>query len=207
MTALLMALTLLAAYFAGFTLLRTRFQFHFEWKTIAPVLYIFALTALISASQFAEPKILSSLQRDREALTNGQIWRLVTPLFVQDGGGAGTIYNLATLLLLGIPASLLFGWQRWLLLYFGTGVTAEIVAYALIHQGFAGNSIANFGVAALISLASVRARRVLPATFGVGALVCGLLLLVVGNLHGAAFLIGSLISLAVFRRNDTEFAG
>lgn len=139
--------------------------------------------------QFAFPGILTTLERNRGQLLDGQVWRLVSPLFVQDGGVAGTIFNLITLVLLGGLAVILLGWRHWLFLYFGTGIASEVVAYTLIQQGEAGNSIANFGVAAGLVVVAMRPPQMPCAAAGGIGLLAGLTLLAVGNLHGAAFTI------------------
>ena len=86
------------------------------------VTLVFAVTATISVLQFRLPELLSLMRPDGTALTRGEWWRLVTPLFVQDGGWAGTLFNLGTLLALGAVAAETLGWRRWLLLYFGAGI-------------------------------------------------------------------------------------
>ena len=163
-------------------------------KVTPAVALVFAVTATLSVLQFRFPEILSLMRRDGTALTQGEWWRLVTPLVVQDGGWAGTFFNLGTLLALGAMASETLGCRRWLLLYFGAGIGGEIVAYAWIHLGFAGNSIANMGVVAGLALLALRTPRWLANVPGAVAFACGLSLLAAGDLHGAAFAIGAVIA-------------
>ncbi len=72
----------------------------------APVtLALAALVAIPSLLQLVFPAPLTALQRDRDLiLHNGQVWRLVTALVVQDGGLIGLIFNLPPLVLLGALA-------------------------------------------------------------------------------------------------------
>lgn len=193
MTSILLVTTFYAAFLAGVLIARGRSGAD-NYRPPAALLAVVAITAGPSVLQFPFPVILDTLRRDQDRLLGGQWWRLVTPLVVQDGGAIGTVSNLTLLVLLGGVATLLLGWRRWLLLYVGTGIASEIVAYAWLRQGFAGNSIANVGVAAGLVVLALRARRASVATLAVVALVSGLLLLAAGNLHGAAFVIGLTIA-------------
>src|SRR5262249_742780 len=58
------------------------------------------LVVLGFTAQCAFPPVLATLQRS-PAIEHGEIWRLVTTLFVQDGGVTGFVFNLAFLLALG----------------------------------------------------------------------------------------------------------
>jgi membrane associated rhomboid family serine protease len=64
------------------------------------------------------------LQRTPQGL-HGDWWRTLTSLFVQDGGVAGTVSNLAFLLVMGVlTEQVLAAWQ-WLVCYFGPGWSAS----------------------------------------------------------------------------------
>ena len=62
---------------------------------------VFAVTAANSVLGLVVPAVLDALERTPDGL-HGQWWRLVTALFVQDGGVLGTVSNLAFLALLGL---------------------------------------------------------------------------------------------------------
>jgi rhomboid protease GluP len=194
MTSLLLSLLITFAFASAVLLLRVRGEQPVSWRTLWPVLAVFVVTAAFSGAQFVWPGVLTALQRDPDKLLDGQVWRLVTPLVVRDGGATGTITNLTTLLLLGIPAALLLGPRRWLILYLGTGIASEVVAYTLLQQGFAGNSIADVGLAAGLAVAALSSRRLPITLVGSATLSVGLGLLIAGDLHGAAFWIGVVIA-------------
>jgi membrane associated rhomboid family serine protease len=106
---------------------------------------VFAVTAAVSAAQFADHAILTGLERTPAGLS-GDWWRSFTALFVQDGGLPGTLFNLAFLLVIGSVAEQVFSRRRWLLLYFIPGLAGEFVAYSWQPTG-AGNSVAVCGLA------------------------------------------------------------
>jgi membrane associated rhomboid family serine protease len=190
MSSILLAVTLAAAFYAGLFLLRRRGDVRPTLQALWPAGVVFGVTALLGIAQLIFPSVLTALERNGDKLRDGQIWRIFTPLFVQDGGGAGLVFNLAAMALLSVPFVLLFGNRRWFLLYFGTGLAAEIIAYTLINQGSAGNSVANFGVAAGLAFIALLSTDPKAKSAGVVASIAGLALLGMGNLHGAAFLVG-----------------
>jgi membrane associated rhomboid family serine protease len=112
---------------------------------------VFAVTATTSILQFAVPGMLEALQRTPQGL-HGDWWRTFTALLVQDGGVAGTVSNLAFLLVIGSVAEQILVPWRWLVCYLGTGLAAELVGYAWQPTG-AGNSIAICGLAGALTVA------------------------------------------------------
>jgi membrane associated rhomboid family serine protease len=132
------------------------------------------------------------LERDADRIAAGQFWRLVTTLVQQDGGVAGTVFNLGSLLVLGSVAEVLVGPRRTIATFFTVGALAQLPALAWQPIG-AGNSVANFGLAGLISVVVVRARPA-PAVMApaILALGTGAVLLASRDVHGAAFVLGAL---------------
>lgn len=160
-------------------------------------LAIAVVTLAISVVGNLSPAILDLLGRDRPLLLAGEWWRLVTPLYVQDGGWPGTIFNVTSLVAIGLCAESLHRSSTFLGTYFAAGLVSELFAYTLLRdQTFAGNSVANMGVAGLC-LVTVGAARVLPARLiGLVGLLAGVVLVVAANLHGVGFAVGALIGLA-----------
>ncbi|MEV0713549.1 rhomboid family intramembrane serine protease [Asanoa sp. NPDC050611] len=114
-------------------------------------LAVFVVTAVPSLLQFAFPAVLTSLQRTA-AIRDGEVWRLVTSLLVQDGGWFGAISNLFFLLLVGSLAELVLRRWLWALCYLGCGLAAEGIAVAWQPTG-GGNSIAICGLAGALTIA------------------------------------------------------
>jgi hypothetical protein len=47
---------------------------------------IISITAVVTSLQFLFPEIITALDRNKDALLSGEVWRLITPLFVQPMG-------------------------------------------------------------------------------------------------------------------------
>jgi membrane associated rhomboid family serine protease len=159
---------------------------HFPQTTFLLVVAI----AIPSVLQFFFPAILSTFQRDYERFLNGDWWRLVTPLFVQDGGVPGTIFNLISLALVGSVAERIWNGRTMLFIFFIGGIIGEIVGFAWQPIG-AGNSIGNFSLAASIAIATLTRPSPNPAQLlAVVALGANGILLWLQDIHGAAALMG-----------------
>jgi membrane associated rhomboid family serine protease len=76
---------------------------------------------------------------------------------VQDGGLFGLIFNVGTLLVLGVLAERRLGRWRWLVLYLGGAAAGQAMGYLAGTVG-AGNSIANLGLAGGLIAAFTRHR-------------------------------------------------
>lgn len=103
------------------------------------------ITTVFMVLQFIYPDVLNTLRREPEALSNGQWWRMATPLFVQADGWLQFAGNLFGLMVFGIHVEYIFGRVRFLILYFVTGLTGEVFGYMWEPHG-AGNSIAVLGL-------------------------------------------------------------
>lgn len=162
-----------------------------------------AITAMFAA-QTAWPALLPGLART-PALLHGELWRAVTALFVQDGGGTGAIFNLTILIIIGAIAELRLGPTRWLTIYLGGGVATEFLAMAWQPQG-AGNSIACFALAGALASNLGPGRRIvvrrLAATI---ALAAGLGLLALRNIHGIGLCAGAALG-TILRWRDLDRA-
>ncbi|TQL96143.1 membrane associated rhomboid family serine protease [Actinoallomurus bryophytorum] len=135
---------------------------------------VFAVTGLSNALQFLVPGMLARLERAPAGL-HGDWWRTGTALFVQDGGVAGTLSNLAFLVVAGAVAEQVTSRPRWLLGYFGTALAGEFTGYAWQPYG-GGNSIAICGLAGVVAVALWRGDVRLPPYAPVVLLIwCGAL--------------------------------
>lgn len=163
----------------------------------APILTatVFAATAVTSLAQFVVPGMLAHLQRTPAEL-HGQWWRMLTSLFVQDGGLIGTLSNLAFLAIVGAAAEQTLSRPRWLLQYFGVGVLSELIGYSWDKVG-GGNSIAVCGLTGAVAIALWRGDRRLPAYTGPAVLMwCGALL---GTMSSALYIPAIIAGVAAVR--------
>jgi membrane associated rhomboid family serine protease len=167
---------------------RTSRHFIFPYLTVSIsglILFFFILQLLF-------PQLLSLFQRDSRLILGGQIWRLVTSLFFQDGGTPGAVFNIVSLLLIGGLAEQHMKKSTWLILFFGGGILSQCIALFWQPIG-AGNSVANFSLAGgiyLTVLLSGAKKLSLLSILGFGA---ALMLLFANNIHGAAVFFGAIL--------------
>jgi membrane associated rhomboid family serine protease len=133
------------------------------------------VTAVSGLIGLAVPSWEENLRRDPTLIADGQWYRLVTSLVVQDGGAFGLVFNVGTLLVLGILAERRLGRWRWLVLYLGGAAAGQAMGYLAGTVG-AGNSIANLGLAGglIAAFARHRAWRIDAALSAAVALLIGL---------------------------------
>lgn len=163
------------------------------WVTLA----IFALTLGVGAFAVFDDAILDAIRRDPDRLQSGEWWRLITPLVGQDGGLSGLIFNLVILLAVGAVVENLFGWKLLLVTYLAAGILSEVAAYTIMpNQGFAGNSVANFGLIGLVCAFGVMSSNAARLTGALG-LLGGVVLLLLWDLHGIGFAVGALIGVGI----------
>lgn len=203
MEAAILSMLITAASAGGVLGLRLR-----GWRIRLPLvtLFIAAITFTVSAIGNIVPEALDTFARDRDLLLDGEWWRLVTPLVVQDGGWAGTTFNIVTLLVLGTIVESLFGRRVLVVVYVSAGLVSEILAYTLLqHHGIAGNSVAVLGLAGLLVVSLVLSRAMPLRAIGAIGLVAGLSLVITANLHGVGFSIGAIIGGALAELEPSTF--
>ena len=189
---------LYSAYLCGSLFLRAR-SAQEERKTPYLTLVVVFLIAIPSTLQFFVATILPSFERDYARFLAGDWWRLVTSLFVQDGGISGTIFNLVSLALVGSVAEQLWSRPQWLLIFFAGGILSQFAGLLWQPVG-AGNSVANFSLAASIAMSCLlRSTSQAVKTMGLLTLAAGGILLFLRDIHGAAMLIGSGTALILMR--------
>ena len=80
-----------------------------------------------------------------------------------------------------------------LIAYFAAGLLSEVAAYTVMQgQGFAGNSVAVFGLGGLLCVAGAFSTSGARVT-GLVGLVLGVVLLALWDLHAVGFIVGALI--------------
>jgi membrane associated rhomboid family serine protease len=197
-SSILIVAVLWAAVAGGFLTLRMRGgRLRVPVATIA----IAVVVSVVSVIGELNADVLSTLGRDLGRLQAGEWWRAITPLVVQDGGWPGLVFNVIALLAVGAVAESLF--RRWFVpvVFVLVGLLGELAAYTLFTgQGFAGNSVANLGLAGVLLVTSMFFPDWRTRLAGVLGIVAGLVLLVLGDLHSVGFLAGAAIGLTVSLR-------
>lgn len=152
---------------------------------------LWLLVAVPTALQVFLPGLLTALRRDWPLVLDGQAWRLATSLVVQDGGLAGTVFNLFALVVVTLAAQEYWSSTRtWATFWLG-GVAANLVVGPVLEPVGAGNSMATFvlGCALVADALLSRARRhALPAAAVV--LACVVVMAVGRDYHALACLLG-----------------
>ncbi|MEV0567648.1 rhomboid family intramembrane serine protease [Dactylosporangium sp. NPDC050588] len=151
-----------------------------------------AVVAVVSGLQLTvAPGLFEALRRDRAAITDGQVWRLVSSFVVQDSGWTGTVFNLVALAVLGTLAERRWGTARWLVLAGTVQVLGGLWGLVVLPVG-AGSSLVDFGLAASLAAAAlVLGTSLQVRVLGTVSLVAALVLLVLGDVHGGAATLGA----------------
>ena len=195
---ILYVLGLYCPFAAGSMLLRNRLSFSpsktrkFKFPQTTTLLLL--AIAILSLLQFYFPILLTTFHRDYERFLHGEYWRFISPLFVQDGGISGTIFNLVSLTLLGSVVERFWNGRTMLIIFFTGGIIGEIVGFAWQPVG-AGNSVGNFSLAASIAVISLTPSSAAPVqllaiiSLGTYGILFGL-----RDIHGAAAIAGALLT-------------
>src|SRR5690349_8779429 len=89
---------LYGVYMAGSITLRE----HTDRRKLSRVTFFMMLAIAISTTlQIFLPDLLTLFERDTVKFLSGDWWRFFTPLFFQDGGLVGSVFNLLTLFFIG----------------------------------------------------------------------------------------------------------
>jgi len=108
-----------------------------------------ALTLVVGVVGLISPAVLDALERTPAAV-DGQWWRWLTAMLVQDGGWAGTLSNLLFLVALGAAAEQVVGRPQWVGGYLVAGLAGQVAGQFWQPVG-AGNSVAVCGLAGVLA--------------------------------------------------------
>jgi membrane associated rhomboid family serine protease len=165
----------------------------------APAVALWLVVAVPSLLQAPFPGVLRSLERDPDLIRgHGQWWRLFTAVLVQDGGAAGTVFNLVVLALIGIVAVRVWGGTRALIIFGVAAVTFNIGATFVSPFAGAGNSASTFALATSVTgVAMVTRPQRVTALLAAITAGCGIALLALLDAHGEAVLGGLVMGVLI----------
>jgi membrane associated rhomboid family serine protease len=174
-----------------------------KFRELGISISLFALTAVISTLQFIFPEIIPALNRDREGLLSGELWRLITPVFIQPLGVWHCVIN-AVFFISFVPiAERLYG-RSLLLIYFGTCVVGQIANLYWettpggLQTGKGGASASLFGVAGSLMAYILLNQKVFPKGYvliPLAVLPASCALLFYEDGHAAVLLFGAVLGL------------
>ena len=163
---------------------------------------VLSITALLTAwHQVFDPRVLEALRRNPEALSAGQWWRVLSPIFVQAEGWPQIAFNFTSIPIVGVIVERIFGSRRWLLLYFLPGLVGEAAGYAWKPYG-AGSSVGGAGLLGALC-AALLMKRGLPVQARLGAagvLAGAVVLTALRDLHGPPILAGACLGAFILQR-------
>lgn len=188
--ALLLPATFVVCFLAGRRLLA---------RAVYPRWATFLLLGLVAAPSLLGliwPDLLETMQRDPARITQQhEVWRLLSALFVQDGGVVGLAFNLTLLFLLAPLAEAVWGSPATVLLFVLGGILVNVGQVALGTVG-AGNSLANLVLGSSVSVVALwragRRDRVATA-LALGVLLLAVALYLTGDYHWLAVLVGTVV--------------
>jgi hypothetical protein len=148
------------------------------------------------------PAVYQALRVEPQAIAQGEVWRLATSTVVQDGGMAGTVFNLVVLglAILFVSKVLKVGWAT--VVFWVAAVVLNGFA-ALAGKTVAGCSWATFALLGTVAGWSLVRRDRLRWAAPV-ALVLAVVVWLTGDLHGMAAVLGAVVGagLAGVRRTS-----
>ena len=159
---------------------------------------IIALTVLVTSLQFFFPEIITALERNEDALLSGEVWRLITPLFVQPQGLWQCLFN-GIFFISFLPIAEHFYGRRVLIIYFGSGLAGQIVNYYW-NRGGGGSSTALYGVIGSLFVYILLNRKTFPQGYiflAIAGFLGAIILCFFKDGHAPALLVGGCLSVAL----------
>ncbi len=167
---------------------------------------VLAGTAVVTGLQLIYPEVLNALRRNPGALSAGEWWRLITPIFVQANGWPQIIFNFTGIALIGPVVERIYGNRRWLVLYFAPALAGEIAGYAWSPYG-AGSSLALAGVVGSLFAWLLWPNRQLPAVarlLGALGMTGAVALALLRDIHGPPVIAGACLAALMLWRDSRE---
>lgn len=162
---------------------------YIPWITygiIAATILVFLLEAYLTQVNGADLLLIYGAKIN-ELIVAGQVWRLVTPLFIHPTPMFIVLaFNLYSLYAIGPAIERTFGHERFVYLYFLSGISGYVVSFYLTDLPAVGAATALFGILAAHTVFRFRNRQLFEHP--VRALLTNIVINLVLNLAIAIFL-------------------
>ncbi len=173
-------------------------QYRKLWISIT----LISLTVVITSLKFVFPEIIGALERNKEALLAGEVWRLVSPLFIQPLGLWQCLFNGLFFIMFLPVGEYLYG-RSILLIYFGAGLTGQLVNiyWNAVLRG--GSSTALYGLMGALFMYILLNRTSFPRAYiliPIAGLIGATVLCFFKDGHAPSLLLGAVLGLALRRK-------
>jgi hypothetical protein len=183
-------------------------------RTIRPPVLAIGLVVIIGVPSIGQylgwPAVGDALRRDPQlTLQHGEWWRILTSLLAQDGGLVAAIFSVIVVAVAVTLSSWVQGPWQTLAIYLFCSIVLNLLAIGW-GAGGGGSSFANDGtMLSVLALGLVIARDRIVMVAALVAIAGGILLLVLGDAHGVAILLGAVIGAGhgIMRRVSRRRAG
>ena len=190
-----------AAFFAGnfYKFKGNEIKFRQLWISIG----LLSLTVIVTSLQFVFPEIITALDRNRHALLSGEVWRLITPLFIQPMGIWQCVFNGLFFISFVPIAEHLYG-RSVMLIYFGTGIVGQMVNFYWettpggLSTGRGGSSTALYGVIGSLFMYIMINRKTFPKGYiliPIAGFLGATVLVFFEDGHAPSLLVGGMLGL------------
>ncbi len=166
---------------------------------------IFSVIAFITCLQFIFPPIIKALDRNKDALLSGEIWRIISPIFIQPMGIGQCIFNGIFLIVFMPIAEFIYG-NRLIVIFFVAGLAGQIFNYYW-NKGGGGSSTAIYGVIGSLYTYIVFKRNKLPKGFiflALAGFMGAIILFFYKDGHSPGLLTGGILSWLMISIQQTK---
>lgn len=172
---------------------------------------ILFLTVVVTSLQFVFPEIITALDRNRHALLSGEVWRLVTPLFIQPMGIRQCVFNGLFFISFVPIAERLYG-RSVILIYFVTGIIGQMVNFYWettpggLSTSTGGSSTALYGTIGSLFIYIMINRRTFPKGYiliPIAGFLGATVLVFFEDGHAPSLLVGGMLGL-ILRGNSQQ---
>ena len=174
-----------------------------NYRKLSISISIISITVVVTSLQFPFPGIVAALDRNKNALLSGELWRLITPLFVQPMGVWQCLFN-GIFFIAFLPIAEHFYGRNLIIIYFVAGLAGQLVNYYW-EKGGGGSSTAIYGVIGALFMYLLRNRKAFPRGYiflPLAGFLGAIVLCFFEDGHAPSLLVGGVLSLAS-KRNES----